>query len=359
MQHRFHLNLTGVCNLACTHCYQDDHTGKPIPLPQVEEILRKFQAFRQYHGEKGRGNLTIAGGEPTSRRDLEDVIRLTRRYGFTLRMVTNATMIDLSRAKALRRAGLKMVQVSLDGATPETHEAVRGRNSWDRTLKGIEALRKAGIFVILSMVLMPDHNLHEAPLLLDLSRRLKVWGVKYQRLVQRGHAALNLQTQGEFHACFVRILEHANAIKYRRFLMFFEPLAHNLPNLYPELCKGLWMLVTDMCHCDQTELMEVDYNGDVFYCRVGERLGNVWQDDLVDVWEHPILQTIRSREAKGSCSGCQVWDNCRGGCPAVTFGLHQDVLAPDHACPAWAPEDASRFVALPLATTGTPGLARE
>lgn len=348
-QHRFHLNLTGVCNLACIHCYQDDHTGKPIPLAQVEEILRKFQAFRAYHGERGRGQLTVAGGEPTTRRDLEDIIKLTRKYGFTLRMVTNATMLDLPRAKALRRAGLRLVQVSLDGATRETHEAVRGRNTWDRTMKGIEALRKAGIFVILSMVLIPDRNLHEAPALLDLSRRLKTWGVKYQRLVERGHAALNLEAQGEFHRTFVSIMERAVEIKYRRFIMFFEPLAHNLPRLYPELARKLWLLVTDMCHCDRTELMEVDYNGDVYYCRVGQKLGNIWEDDLVDVWDHPILQQIRARSARGACSGCSVWDSCRGGCPAVTFGLHQDLEAPDLACPAWTPREAPAFVPMPLA----------
>ena len=347
-QHRFHLNLTGVCNLACTHCYQDDHTGKPIPLPQIEEILRKLQAFRAYHGEKGKGHLTIAGGEPTTRRDLEDVIKLTRQYNFSLRMVTNATMIDLKRAKAMRRAGLKMVQVSLDGATRETHEAIRGKLSWDRTMKGIEALRKAGIFVILSMVMIPDHNLHECPALLDLSRKLGVWGVKFQRLVQRGHAAVNLKTQGQFYETFVKILKHAVDIKYKRFLMFFEPLAHNLPNLHPELTKKLFLLVTDMCHCDQTELMEVDYNGDVYYCRVGERLGNVWEHDLVEVWEHPILNTIRTKMAKGACSGCDAWDDCRGGCPAVTYGLHEDVTAPDYACPAWTPTEESAFVALPM-----------
>ena len=293
--------------------------------------------------------MTVAGGVRTTRRDLEDVIRLTRKYGFTLRMVTNATMVDLKRAKALRRAGLRMVQVSLDGATKETHEAVRGKNTWDRTMKGIEALRKAGILVILSMVLIPDHNLPEAPMLLDLSRQLRVWGVKYQRLVQRGQAAANLQTQGEFHKTFVRIMERAVAIKYKRFLMFFEPLAHNLPNLYPQLAKKLWFLVTDMCHCEKTELMEVDYNGDVYYCRIGQRLGNVWEDDLVDVWEHPILQQIRGKTAQGACSGCAVWDACRGGCPAVTFGLHDDVSAPDYACPAWTPKAQPALFALPLA----------
>lgn len=345
--HRFHLNLTGVCNLSCSHCYQDDHTGKPIPLEQVEAILQKLQAFRASHGAKGRGILTISGGEPTTRRDLEDIIRLARRHRFTLRMVTNATMIDPVRARSLRKAGLRMVQVSLDGATEATHEGVRGKGTWKRTLAGIQALRQAGIMVVLSMVLIPDLNLQEAPMLLDLSRELKVWGVKYQRLVERGHAALSLQTQGEFHQAFVRILEHAAAIKYRRLLMFFEPLAHNLPSLYPELCRKVLFLVTDMCHCDRTELVEVDYNGDVYYCRVGQKLGNLWEAELSEIWEHDLLRQIRTKAPQGSCSGCSAWERCRGGCPAVTYGLQRDVTAPDYACPAWAP-DVSTFVPLPL-----------
>ncbi|MBI5212999.1 MAG: radical SAM protein [Nitrospirae bacterium] len=335
LHHRFHLNVTVVCNLACAHCYQENHTGKPVPMPQIEEILRKLQAFRAYRGEGGRGYLTLSGGEPATRRDLPDIIRLAIKYGFMSRIVTNATMIDMKLAKELRNAGLRLAQVSLDGAAKETHETIRGKNSWDRTMNGIEALCRAGIFVVLSMALIPGRNMHEAPLMLDLSRRLKVWAVKYQRLIPRGSAPLNLDTQGEFHRTFVCIIERAVEIKYRRFIMLFDPLAHNLPNLYPGLCKRLYLLITDMCRCDRTRLMEVDYNGDIYYCRVGMALGNIWTDDLAVVWEHPLLRNIRVKTSRGACSCCAVWNRCGGGCPAVTYGLHKDISAPDYACPSW------------------------
>lgn len=345
--HRLHLNITGVCNLNCTHCYQDDHTGKPMPIERIEAIFVRYKAFRNEQGAKGRAVVSIAGGEPTTRRDLEDVIRLARRHGLSARLTTNATMIDLERAKALRKAGLRMVQVSLDGATPATHEAVRGSGNWKKTMAGIEAMRKAGMFVVLSMVLLPDLNLEESPQLLDLSRQLRVIGVKFQRLVERGHARRNLATEGQFHQTMIRILEHAAEIRYKRLLMFFEPLANNLWHQVPELCRKVLFLTTDMCHCDRTELMEIDYNGDVYYCRVGEALGNVFDEDLGAIWEHDLLRQIRAKSAKGACQGCSAWAGCHGGCPAATYGLERDVTAPDRACPAWSSEPG--FIALPMA----------
>lgn len=333
--HRFHLNVTGICNLSCAHCYQENHSAKPIPLKQLDELLRRFQEFRKIKGDKDRGILTIGGGEPTTRRDLEDVIRLARRHRFTVRLVTNATIIDLERARSLRKAGLRFVQVSLDGTTEQSHEAIRGKGSWQRTMAGIAALRRAGMIVFLSMVLFPDHNLQECHLLLDLARSLGVWGAKYQRVIQRGHAALNLKTHGEFHQAFVRILEHAAAIKYKRLLMFFDPLAHDLPNLYPDLCRKILFLSTDLCQCDRTDIVEVEGNGDVSFCRLGHKLGNIWEQDLASIWEHDLLQQIRGRTARGACQGCSAWDSCRGGCPAASFATHADIAAPDEACPSW------------------------
>ncbi len=337
MKPRFHLDVTGVCNLACSHCYQDDHVGRPLALEDVDRILAMFDRMRRHHGDRGEGFLTLGGGEPTTHPDLAEVIKLAKRYNFTSRLVTNATLIDLPRAWALRRAGLKMVQVSLDGATRETHEAIRGPRSWDRAIAGISALRKARMVVILNAVMIPGHNLGEIPRLLDLSRQLGVWGIKVQRVVPRGHAARGLVTRGDFHQTLVALLERAVSIRYRRLIMLFDPLAHNLPNLYPELTRRLWFLSTDMCHCDRTELVEVDVDGAISYCRVGQKLGNVWEDDLIDVWaNHPLLGAIRERGPRGACGSCAAWSGCRGGCPAVTHGLLQDASAPDLACPAWS-----------------------
>lgn len=343
--HRFHLGLTGRCNARCAHCYRDDLHARPDPgLDRITHVLSEFRRLARAHGERGRHVLTLSGGEPTLRADLEAVIRLARRRRFRVRLATNAMAVDAARARALRHAGLRLVQVSVDGAEPETFERVRGAGTWTPTLAGIEALRSAGLFVILSLVLLPEANLEEAPRLLDLTRTLGAAGAKLARPVRAGEAARHdLAGEADYWDAYRRILSHARAIHYHRPLLLFDPLAHRLAADYPEMTRGLWGLDTALCRCERTELVEVDAaSGDIFYCRLREPLGNLDRDDLVGLWRtHPALEAIRRRSPAAVCVACPAWAGCRGGCPAVTGGRTGAVARQDADCPAVAAQGAT------------------
>ena len=335
-KHRFHLNVTEKCNIRCIHCYWEEYGAHRDPsLEEIDRILRQFKRVGKSYRETGRHILTIGGGEPLVRKDLGKIIRLAVRRGFKVRLVTNATMLSEKRAIALKKSGLKIAQVSLDGACEATHDRVRGAGNWARSMEGIGALKKAGVFVILSYVLLPNINMEEAPQLLDLVRKLKVAGAKYARPVREGQAVIHkIRIEGDYWGAFKRILDHANEIRYKRLLMFFDPLAHLLPIEEPKRTKGLWGLATDLCQCDNTELIEVNGgSGDVYYCRIRAKLGNIWKDDLVKLWQtHPILVGIRRKDAAGACKGCSAWKACRGGCPAVTYGNTGETLVQDSDC---------------------------
>ena len=337
-QHRFHLNVTEKCNIRCVHCYWEEYGKNPDPsLQTIGKILDQFKQLAGSYFENGRHMLTLGGGEPTLRVDLEDIIRLSVRRGFRVRLVTNAVSLNEARAVALRKAGLEVVQVSLDGACEETHDRVRGKGNWRRAMAGIDALKKARLFTVLSYVLLPGINLEEAPSLLDLARKLKVAGVKFARPVREGQAALHgVRVDGDYLGTFRRIIEHANAIRYRRLLLFFDPLAHLLPLQQPRQVSGLWGLATDLCQCNNTELIEVNGgSGDVYYCRIRTKLGNLWQQPLAELWHHhTILNQIRRKTPEGSCRGCKVWNACRGGCPAVVHGNTGQILLQDRDCSA-------------------------
>jgi radical SAM protein with 4Fe4S-binding SPASM domain len=337
-QHRFHLNVTEKCNIRCVHCYWEEYGKNPDPsLQTIGKILDQFKQLAGSYFENGRHMLTLGGGEPTLRADLEDIIRLSVRRGFRVRLVTNAVLLDEARAASLRKAGLEVVQVSLDGAAEETHDRVRGKGNWRRAMAGIDALKKARLFTVLSYVLLPGINLEEAPSLLDLARKLKVAGVKFARPVREGQAVLHgVRVDGDYLGTFRRIIEHANAIRYRRLLLFFDPLAHLLPLQEPRKVSGLWGLATDLCQCNNTELIEVNgSSGDVYYCRIRTKLGNLWQQPLAELWHHhTILNQIRRKTPAGSCRGCKVWNACRGGCPAVVHGNTGQILLQDADCSA-------------------------
>jgi radical SAM protein with 4Fe4S-binding SPASM domain len=335
-KHRFHLNVTEKCNIRCVHCYWEEYGAHKDPsLDQIEQILRRFKKLGRHYRETGRHILTLGGGEPLVRSDLEKIIKLSVRRGFRVRLVTNATILTDKRARALRKAGLKIAQVSLDGACEETHDRVRGKGNWARSMQGIQALKNAGIFVILSYVLLPGINMEEAPRLLDLARKLKVAGAKYARPVKEGQAVVHaIKIQGDYWGAFNRIVDHANEIRYKRLLLFFDPLAHLLPMEQPNRTRGIWGLATDLCQCDNTELIEVNGgSGDIYYCRIRVKLGNIWKDDLQKLWDsHPILVGLRRKEAGGACKGCSAWSACRGGCPAVTYGNTGLTHAQDTDC---------------------------
>ena len=112
-------------------------------MEPIDQILTKFKALGKAYGERSRHILTIGGGEPTVRKDLNDIIRLAVRRRFRVRLVTNAVVIDDRLARSLRKAGLTIAQVSLDGACEATHDKVRGKGNWARSMRGIEALKKA------------------------------------------------------------------------------------------------------------------------------------------------------------------------------------------------------------------------
>src|SRR5215831_2160667 len=115
--HRFHLNVTEKCNIRCVHCYWEAYGKHPDPsLETIDQILAKFKALGKAYGEHGRHMLTIGGGEPTIRKDLTAIIRLAVRRRFRVRLVTNAVMITDTMARSLKKAGLRLAQVSLDGA---------------------------------------------------------------------------------------------------------------------------------------------------------------------------------------------------------------------------------------------------
>jgi hypothetical protein len=130
----------------------------------------------------------------------------------------------------------------------------------------------------------------------------------------KGQAALHaIRVDGDYLGAFRRIMDHAHAIRYRRLLLFFDPLAHLLPLQQPRKHSGLWGLATDLCQCNNTELIEVNGgSGDVYYCRIRVKLGNLWQQPLAELWHHhTLLNQLRRKVPKAAVT------DARPGPPAA------------------------------------------
>jgi MoaA/NifB/PqqE/SkfB family radical SAM enzyme len=128
------------CNQSCAYCTfrrpEDDLAA--IQPAAVRAAIERAAA-------QGAQEIVLTGGEPTMRSDLPRLVDYARERGMQVALETNATLIDLALASRLRDSGLAKAKVNLAGASDALDDVTRDPGGYDRTLRGIQALRDAGI----------------------------------------------------------------------------------------------------------------------------------------------------------------------------------------------------------------------
>lgn len=125
--------ITLRCNLRCRYCDFPRHADREL---DTEATLRLLAGLRR----GGTFRLSISGGEPLLREDLGAVVRRAVDLGFVTSVVTNA----LTLADRLDDVGPAQFVLTTVEGDEATHERIRGKRSWSRTLAGLEALRRRG-----------------------------------------------------------------------------------------------------------------------------------------------------------------------------------------------------------------------
>ena len=100
------------CNLDCAYCNEYDKTSNPVPL---DTMLRRIDRL----ADLGTSIITLSGGEPTLHPDLDAIIRRIRERGAVATLITNGLLLTPERIRALNRAGLDYLQISIDNVTPD------------------------------------------------------------------------------------------------------------------------------------------------------------------------------------------------------------------------------------------------
>ena len=152
------------CNLRCSYCLAESAPGAPRRAIGLDAVRRLVDEAV----ELGFAEVHFTGGEPFL---LDDIYEMLAYASARLRtgVLTNAMLLRgrrLERLCAIAGRGIAhdrlRIQVSLDGATAEDHDAYRGRGSWAKTVEGIRLLREAGFRVCLSTTETPANTLRLA-----------------------------------------------------------------------------------------------------------------------------------------------------------------------------------------------------
>jgi cyclic pyranopterin phosphate synthase len=160
------VSVTDRCDLRCVYCMAEDMTFLPkAEILSLEELDRLCGAFIRL----GTTKIRITGGEPLVRRDVMTLFRTVgARLGDgldELTVTTNGTQLA-KHAEALRQAGVRRINVSLDTLDPGKFTAITRWGSLERVLDGLFAARAAGLAIKINAVALRGVNEHECDAML-------------------------------------------------------------------------------------------------------------------------------------------------------------------------------------------------
>ena len=152
------ISVTDRCNLRCVYCMPAEGMAwlPKDDLLTYEEIVR----FTRICQECGVHGVRLTGGEPTVRADLHVLVRMLSKLvpDLDLSLTTNGLKL-VEMAPALRDAGLRRVNVSLDTLDRARFHQLARRDRFHEVVAGLEAARAAGFAPIkLNAVLMRGFN---------------------------------------------------------------------------------------------------------------------------------------------------------------------------------------------------------
>ncbi len=154
------LEITHRCNLLCGFCYTDS----PAATQTKGHELTDDEWFTAIDTALDLGIIesVITGGEPLLRKDL--TLAATRRLseaGVAVIITTNGWFVDERVARELSELPGVVVNISLDGATAELHDAGRGiAGSWQRAVDALDLLLEHGVEVRVNHVVTPANHAH-------------------------------------------------------------------------------------------------------------------------------------------------------------------------------------------------------
>jgi pyrroloquinoline quinone biosynthesis protein E len=315
--------LTYRCPLRCPYC------SNPTDLPSHPDALDADAWSRAFAEARALGavHVGLTGGEPTTRRDLVQIVRGAAAADLHVHLVTAGLPILPDGLGALARSGLGSVQLSVQDAEEADSDRIAGTNAFARKLVFARAARELGLPLTLNVVLH-RHNLGRIAAIAALARslgarRLELANAQYHGFALRNRAAL-LPTREQLRAA-------ASDVERERTRSAGLEILFVLPDYFadrPKPCMGGWgrkalVLAPDgralPCHGASSLPLE--------FWRYPERsLRQCWEDA-------PGMNAYRGEGwMREPCRSCPERARDFGGCRCQAFALAGEAAEADPAC---------------------------
>lgn len=317
--------LTYACNLACVHCLSSSGKRDPRELSteQCKAIIDELHEMQVFY-------VNIGGGEPTVRPDFWELVDYATANQVGVKFSTNGVRITADVAARLAASDYVDVQISLDGATAEVNDAVRGPGSFDMAVRALENLHSAGFRDAKISVVATRTNIGQLDAFKDLADRYNAT-LRITRLRPSGRGA---DVWDELHPLpeqqrdlYNWLVAHGENVLTGDSFFHLSALSEGQGSL-----PGL-----NLCGAGRVVCL-IDPLGDVYACpfAIHEEFlaGNVVTGGgFARVWQtSELFRDLRQPQSAGACASCGHYDACRGGCMAAKFFTGLPLDGPDPEC---------------------------
>ncbi len=314
--------LTYACNLACVHCLSSSGRRDPNELStdECKALIDEFERMQIFY-------VNIGGGEPTIRADFWELVDYATAHHVGVKFSTNGSRITDGVAARLAASDYVDVQLSLDGATAEVNDAVRGPGSYATAVAAMERLAAAGFVGFKLSVVVTRHNVGQLDEFKALADR---YGAQL-RLTRLRPAGRGADVWDELHPTAAQQRELYDWLVARGEDVLTGDSFFHLA-AYGDALPGL-----NLCGAGRVVCL-VDPVGDVYACPFAIHdeflAGNVRSaGGFASVWrESELFAELRAPQSAGACSSCGHYDACRGGCMAAKFFTGLPLDGPDPEC---------------------------
>jgi len=318
--------LTHRCPLQCPYC------SNPLELERANKELTtgEWASVMEQAGAMGILQVHLSGGEPTARKDLEEIVSAAAKAGLYTNLITAAVTLNRQRLEELVKRGLDHMQISFQDVDAENAERIGAYPG--ATQKKLDVARWVTELGLPLTINAPIHrqNIHNVGRYIDLSLKLGAQRLEVAHVQYYGWAYLNRAALIPTYEQTVESIEFVERERER--LKGVLTIDMVVPDYYakrPKPCMGGW----------GKGFMNITPAGKVLPCHAAETIGHLKFDNVKD---RPLLDIWLNSEAfnafrgtswmKEPCRSCAFREIDWGGCRCQAIAITGDARNTDPAC---------------------------
>ena len=321
------LCITDFCQLKCKHCYFGEHTRlKEMSIEDILLTVDKFILLRNKFIADGRicreplPSLNISGGEPMLHTKLKTIIKRIAPKFYNVKFLSNGLLYSKDVCELLCKYSNRLVyQISLDGMK-ESHEFIRGKNTFDKTVSNILQLKKdfPEIFLQISF---NSNNINYRDIL-PLTEFVKTLGcdmIFFDRFVPYGNSLdIRSVTMDEYLDVVSSIEKAYQLYNSDTFIVY----------------KNRSMQSDGDYFCGAGVFNQICVpSGDRYICsRYQIKSGNWLKDDVDTLYYNAIDIESKVLQLPEECNNCKHKNVCNGGMRCLTYALTNEIKRRDVHC---------------------------